>query len=725
MSGSGEGQVAMAAPRESAIHCSISPGVSGKGTPVRCNFLHAFIAVIAGLPAVGGSVIAADPPGPPDGLNLPALYRQLIADRAVIDRYQLRYHQVAPGAPEPAPVRPVPPPDAAGPVVRVVTPRHDPRTVAYRAQFPERFMPLRGFRAPILAEATNQPPPVLWEERRAAGDRQAAELVNRRLAFDGLLPTLVQVVHALGPDSLRTNQVAANERLRAVGFPVDLLACFAPTNKAAVGASDADPVQRVARQLIAGNAVERVQAEMRAVPFHVPDGWTGFQIASEAGDAALEMVRMQFGGGFREGIVPGDSLDVIGQMLRALPEVEFVVTVPREFSRPFQTLALRSWGLTERTRVTVIEEAFRMNAWAQDNGKAGTLTDPRTGRNVRATLVPRYASRDEGISSMLASESFLMDGLAAAGEAVRHFPLLFQGGNLIAVTAPEPGARVLLVSESDVLRNLMLGLARDQVVELFRRGFGVDRCVVLPAVSYHLDFDVSVRLVAGRPVVLVNDPLGAARIILRLGVEAMRGRGHFAPELADQVIADLRGGPGDFAHDNIVRVLDEVRPAADDRYPVEFARLFEASAVDSAAGNLQCFLQALDLLAISFTEAGDRKNPERDRFLAALRRSEDARQAQLAALAETGWRVVAIPSMPNLFRSINYLNGIHHPGGFLMPAFGGFYAPLDRAAESAFREMAPGVTVRTIQCAELQRYFGGVHCAAAAYSVPPGRPVER
>jgi hypothetical protein len=81
-----------------------------------------------------------------------------------------------------------------------------------------------------------------------------------------------------------------------------------------------------------------------------------------------------------------------------------------------------------------------------------------------------------------------------------------------------------------------------------------------------------------------------------------------------------------------------------------------------------------------------------------------------------GWKVVAIPSMSDLYRSINYLNGIHHRNGYVMPVFGGFYAPLDNAATAAFRQaLGSEFKITPILSAESQRHHGGVHCTAAAY----------
>lgn len=151
------------------------------------------------------------------------------------------------------------------------------------------------------------------------------------------------------------------------------------------------------------------------------------------------------------------------------------------------------------------------------------------------------------------------------------------------------------------------------------------------------------------------------------------------------------------------------------------AAMIRRSGIDSGAGNLQVFLQALILVESEFTKLGSRgPDPDKHEALRALQVVDAARRAQVATLSSLGWRIVPVPSLPNLYRSINYLNGIQHRGGYVMPAFRGFYAPLDAAAEAVFRaQLGPDARILRIQCAELQRKNGAVHCAAVAYPVTP------
>ena len=70
------------------------------------------------------------------------------------------------------------------------------------------------------------------------------------------------------------------------------------------------------------------------------------------------------------------------------------------------------------------------------------------------------------------------------------------------------------------------------------------------------------------------------------------------------------------------------------------------------------------------------------------------------------------------------INGIQDCSRYLMPAYGGFYAPLDEAAAKVFRQtLGSGVDVVPIFCGESQRRVGAVHCSAAAYPrVGPAPP---
>jgi hypothetical protein len=339
-----------------------------------------------------------------------------------------------------------------------------------------------------------------------------------------------------------------------------------------------------------------------------------------------------------------------------------------------------------------------------------------SGLDALATLTPRYASQAEVNSPFFASDSFVMDGLAATGHRVFQSPLLFQGGNLLVIHDTARAERLLLLSETEVFRNVALGLTWDQVLRAFATEFGVERCVVLPAVSYHLDYDVTVRTHEGRMVAFVNDTVAAARLVVSRGIEALQTGGLLSAEAAQQAKANL-------ARDQRAPVLrlvaNAILPFSNERqrYRTALVRLFAAEATDSPVFNFQCFLAALDLLASgSSTNLKVPNDSLSADYFAALRRLDAAARAQQDELRKLGWKIVLVPSLPDLYHSLNYLNGIHDRTRFFIPAMGGFYTAMDDAAAETFQR-ALGEKVRLVRIynSECQQKHGGVHCVASAY----------
>ncbi len=652
-----------------------------------------------------------------EGLNIPPHFFQHIRNRATVDAYLVSELEVAP-TPNPVPIASRQVRNARPHGVRRFDPQLPVETRNFRAGFPEVMSPLRGFRAPILEDATNWFHLLERANHLTPEDRAATQLINHRLAHDGLLSTLAQVLAVLGPAEFATCDASALIHLQALGFPEDLLACFATAPGGEASRASLDVVHFIAEKLVAGFTPETLTPRLAQLRFHVPQIWPHFEVASESGGEELGLLRMQVGGGFFDGIVPGDSIHLIGQLMAGLAQADAVVSVPEELVDPFQVWASQALPLRRAGQLTLISTPAKIEGWAQDNGKAGTVRDPQSRQLVRGALTPRYASRQEGLSYFLPSESFLIDGLTTAGIHAVRFPLLFQGGNLLAVTEPATGRKILLIGEGEIHRNLALGLRPDQIVECFRRGFGVDACVVLPVVSYHLDFDLNVREIGDELVAFVNDPLPAVQLILELGIDTLERHGLLDRTEAAALRYDLKGNGGCLVLETLSQIISKER-GPDGRHRSTLAAMFKRTGSDSAAGNLQVFLQALTLLESELTRpTTSGPGSEKHAALRALHAMDDARQAQAAALSNLGWRIVNVPSLPDLYRGINYLNGIHHRSGYVMPVHGGFYAELDAAAESVFRsELGPDATILRIQCAELQRKHGAVHCAAVAYPV--------
>jgi agmatine/peptidylarginine deiminase len=160
------------------------------------------------------------------------------------------------------------------------------------------------------------------------------------------------------------------------------------------------------------------------------------------------------------------------------------------------------------------------------------------------------------------------------------------------------------------------------------------------------------------------------------------------------------------------------------RFRAAFARLFSTEPADSPVLNLQCFFAAMDVLAsTSLTRSEIDADQLAIDYFAALRELQATAREQQDILSKLGWKIVPIPSMPDLYRSLNYLNGLHNRASYLMPAIGGFYRGLDDAAEQAFKAaLGDQVAIIRIPSQEIQRHHGGLHCVASAYPLPTGAP---
>ncbi|MFQ5495894.1 MAG: hypothetical protein ACE5EX_10995, partial [Phycisphaerae bacterium] len=476
------------------------------------------------------------------------------------------------------------------PVITVHRPRIPESVLRYRRLLQKERPPLRGFRAPILDNAGER-----WPFRPPDDSgpiRQAADLVGRRLARDGLLATLARVLDILGPSSLPVADGDVLDLLRAVGLPVDLLPCFSFDDKN-VSAAAIDVVRYIRRRLKAGATVNNLGDELGTATFRFRRSREDFRASTESGERAIGTIRLQLPTG-TDWRGPGDgaAVDVARQLVTRLPDVSFLVDINEAHVDAFLSLA-RSWPLNRPGRLTAIVEPMPVAQWAQDNGKPG-LVGPPDAPQI-ATLVPRYASRGEDGSIFVPDETFVADGLAATGHTVIQSPLIFQGGNLMSVRDPATGERIMLIGEAEVYRNTALGLTREQVIGAFKTEFAVDRCVVLPAVSFHIDFEVCVRAVGNRLVAFVNDTPAAVRIILGLGIDALvshgsldagaarRGREHLAAGRLNELLAVI--GP------SVGRSRNR-----SGHFPNSLARHFACGPVDSGAANLQRFMLAMDIV---------------------------------------------------------------------------------------------------------------------------------
>lgn len=635
-------------------------------------------------------------------LYLPDPFLRRIADRIIRDSFWERHRVVFREGPDGGAA---PEHANAGPS-RELTVVRSPVSAEARtryAAYPEAHPPIRGFRAPLSVGPSDWPwaPPAEGDDPAV---HRAARLVATRLATDGLPAAAAAAIEAIGVERIRAVGAGALDLLRNAGLPVDLLACFA---------GDGGPsgwVQRIVTRLEQGATAVSLKRELQRASFRYSPSVPEFRAFTESGEAPARRFRAQVTGGeYWGGRGAGGSQDLLRELLAAYPQAHVVVSVGEEHVPGLARLA-GDWPPGAEARVTVVAEPFPVSQWAQDNGKPGEV------RGSVVTLVPRYASRGEDGAVFTPAESLLAEGLAAAGMPVAQSTLLFQGGNLAVVRDPRSGERILLIGEAEIARNVTLGLTPEQAQEALTAEFGADRAVVLPAVAFHIDYEVTVRAVGEGepPVAFVNDTAAAVGIVLRQGLTGLARAGIVnAVDAARAADALASGRPRE--------VLERVAAALGSRaapggWPESVASGFSEGDGDSGPANFRVFLLALDLLAASLGTAGVRGLDRHLRsYLESFRRRDADRRQLIRRLESLGWRVAKVPSFADGALAPNYLNGIHEPGRYLMPAWGGFYRALDAAAAAAIKAVLGSVEVVAIPCAESQRRLGGLHCSVSVY----------
>ncbi|MCC7314307.1 MAG: hypothetical protein IT419_05750 [Planctomycetes bacterium] len=584
----------------------------------------------------------------------------------------------------------------------------------YWSSIPEARPSLLGYRA-VVDDAGPAWPYALPAEDSAPYLRAAADHVTTRLARDGLLKTLTHVLAIIGPANLSRGEAEDLAVLRQVGMPVDLLRYF-PIPGAGPD-DDYTIVRYVLGLLMSRRTADQIGDEVQNLPFQFYKGEQRFRAATESGEGEIALFRLQLArGDYWRGVGDGSSLDIARQLSSAVPDARFVVSIEKDQLKLMLGFA-RLWPLKRLDQLTVIAEPFDVSEWAQDNGKPGLYQSTDESAPEPATIVPRFASRGEEGSIFAPGESHLWGGLKASGHTIVQSPLLFQGGNLMLVADPQMGWRYLLIGEAEVFRNFALGLTADQVIDAFKVEFDADAVVVLPAVSYHIDYELSVRARKDGLTAFVNDTGAAVRTILRISTKALYAAKVLSDEQFAQCIAHLEAGrlSGFLA---IARPRLNAAAVRMGQYPEALCDYFSAGTVDSGVGNFQTFLLAMDLAEAESRPAGNSTGDAQfDEYLSAIRRRDAARRALLKKLEDVRFKIVPIPSLAEENRGLNHINGIQTAVSFLMPGSGGFFEEYDQiAVERLTQELGPEVKVETILCGESQRRFGAIHCAVSAYS---------
>jgi hypothetical protein len=474
-------------------------------------------------------------------------------------------------------------------------------------------------------------------------------------------------------------------------------------------------VQFVANALNQGAGVDAVIADTARVTYAFRPTIPGFEVVTESGEHEIECIRLGVGAaGYYSGEGDGGTVDMPRELLTHIENVAFVASIQEGNLEAFQALA-RTWKFAAGSTLTLLPQALPVSQWSQDNAKNGIVS--AGGSRSTATLVPRYASRGEDGSQFVPGDTFALEAFTATGRRVAQSPLLFQGGNLIPVLDPKTKQREMIVGEGEIFRNMTLGLSRAQVLESFRVEFGVERCIVLPATSYHVDYELTVRALPDGLVAFMNDTSAAARLVLRCAIPALERGGVLDAADVVKVREDMDGGKWPVVLEGLATVLSR-KAIGHGVFPESFARNFATDAVDSGLGNLQRFLLALDTLTAESTDATALSTMDLDAhlvaYLTSMRRREVERQTVARALAHEGFRIVGVPSTSEGSLSLNTLNGVHTKDAYYMPVRSGLYADFDAAAKAVFEgTLGPSVRVIPIRAGETLRRQGAVHCAVS------------
>lgn len=690
-------------------------------------------------------------PGRVADFNLPMDFVGRVADRILVAAFEEQFRQVVADGTTSQPVKPEvtlrPTSRSTGEAgVRVIQTRMSPQRKALWYSWREDYPGLRGFRVPLvlpddavanwrgitrhqLLDWPSTLPPNATSSQLEAASKIASGLAIRsldplKLRTHGLAKVSARVMAIPGFFPPLSTEDETLSLLRNVGVPIDILEFF--DRPSTDGTSQ--PVAITQRSDSPGDkprvATFQLKFAIRAMnPMRWLPSAEGFRMATESGESEIDGLHLQVSRG-DDWLAYGDGgcIDIARQLAAALPKARIDASIEQKHLAGFLDEAA-TWKSRRSGEIRALVSPMPVAQWAQDNCKFGWVESDNPADRVRVALVPRYPSRGEAGAVFIPGEAAVLQGLAESAVArVVQSPLLFQAGNLICVWDAAKKLRVLLIGEADIYRNVALGLSRTQVEEAFRIEFGVDKCVVLPAASFHIDYEVSVRNVNGRTIALVNDEQAGSKLVLHCGIDAMVREGKMTSEMGLRVNDLLKAGDPKAMELLGPRLMWAAR--APGEFGQSFAETFGEGLADSGVGNFLCFLRALDLWSMHRHELQpDGVDAATTASFAALRRREADRDALKAVIRSLGWEVVPIPSMGDSKRALNYLNGIHDKTRFFMPAYGGTFEKVDLAAQAAVRKaFGPSVEIVPIRCAESQRREGAVRCSAAVMYAPPSVP---
>lgn len=650
------------------------------------------------LAQVAGAGTVAD-------LNLPSDFVGRVADRAIRGSFYERHRAV---------VSDVAPASVPEPDVQQATPS---LPVSSWDLLPERSPALASFRSPesdgarTAVRRLTDPSPSDPSQHRHIEPRR---IIRTRLAREGLLPTLARVILHLGPDRFTKPSQEHLQALADVGLPMDLLEWFHFAGSPQSSTVAIDIVAHIAGALAGGERIEKIEKTLRRTAFQPIQSLPGFRPTSENGDDEPYLLRAQMTRGTHyAGPGDGGCVDLVAGVLRALPTCDAILATQDKHAPGVREIAAAHAGAGGRS-IRVVSQHLPVSQWAGDNSKSGSIL--HEGARLPAQLVPRFAGRREDATIFIPGDDLAVATGSISPAAMRsaRSPLLFEGGNLLVCDDVKRGGRVLLVGEAELYRNQSLGLTREQAHEALRTEFGASSCIVLPASSYHIDHEVTVRVMPdGRMLAFLPDAAAGIRLVLQAGIGALRKANRWPEDLVAHAAESLTQGHYREFLTLLWTGLGRER-TPEGAWPVSFAEVFSASPADSGVGNLHRVLLAADCLAAEVSDASEFSDGHYRALVRSLVRREQDRRSLRSKLEGIGWKIALVPAMPEDSRGVNPLNGIQLRDRYLMPAYGGLFWELDRAAIAAFSSsLGVGVEVIPITTGESQRRQGAIHCSIA------------
>jgi len=571
--------------------------------------------------------------------------------------------------------------------------------------------PLRGFRAPVSQQKNSE-----WMFGPATQENSnqyqlAATYAAQNLAQMGLIRTTMNIMQQFDLPWLLDNKLDLTQ-LQAVGIPSDLLEFFMINDKTIN--------QAMANWFRVGSSKQGIEQYAAHATFKFTQSHEGFEAIVDDGSEPIGAVRMQLPiAGYQTGPTDGSTLDVLRQFFERDSNEQLWASVHKR-NLEVVSSEITKWETNKSKTIRLVSTPAPFTRWAQDNAKPGSAFKSADQREVELiTLLPRYANQNEQMSKFYPGDSLLFEVIDEVVGRCVSSPLLFQGGNLLIFKNPTTGKRIMLLGEAEIYRNIALGLTQQQTIEAFKIEFAVDQIVIFPAITFHVDMEITLRRVGNTIVACIVDEIKASRIIIDEAISAFTTANLIDPtqlKRLQQLSAD----------DDLVEIAKSLRVLTNALKDKSFSLTSKAASAlvktpfESPQLNGQRFLLAVDYITAKAMQTDkflDKTISASEReYLNSLSIRSAEREELAAQLADFGIIIHRVPAFGDEEVGINYLNVVHLSDTVIFPSLGGFFEPLDIAAAKEFQlAFGNNVNIEPFATAAAQQAYGGVHCLVSLY----------